>query len=38
MSERQEIALGMRPRSLSGWWFWLRYWSPVAAWWRRRGL
>jgi hypothetical protein len=30
MTERQRIALGLRPRTLSGWWFWLRYWSPVA--------
>jgi hypothetical protein len=29
MKEQQRIALGLRPRTLSGWWFWLRYWSPL---------
>lgn len=30
LNERQRIALGFRPRTMSGWWFWLRYWSPLA--------
>jgi len=29
MKEYQRIALGFRPRTLRGWWFWLRYWSPL---------
>lgn len=33
ISEEQRIALGFRPRTLAGWWFWLRYWSPMAFWW-----
>lgn len=32
LSEEQRIALGLRPRTLSGWWFWLCYWSPLARW------
>jgi len=32
ISEQQRIALGFRPRTISGWWFWLRYWSPFALW------
>jgi len=35
MNERQRIALGLRPRTLGGWWFWLWYWSPIALWWQR---
>lgn len=37
--EKQQIALGFRPRTVRGWWFWLRYWSPPAIWrqwWRGR--
>jgi hypothetical protein len=34
--EGQRIALGLRPRTLKGWWFWLRYWSPFFARWRAR--
>jgi hypothetical protein len=34
MTEEQRIALGGRPRTLAGWWFWLRYWSPLALWWK----
>lgn len=30
LTEQQRIALGFRPRTLSGWWFWLRFWSPLA--------
>lgn len=30
LSERQRIVLGFRPRTMRGWWFWLRYWSPLA--------
>lgn len=30
VTEQQRIALGFRPRTLRGWWFWLRYWSPPA--------
>jgi hypothetical protein len=26
ITERQRIALGFRPRTIRGWWFWLRYW------------
>lgn len=35
LTERHQIALGFRPRSVGGFWFWLRYWSPLAAAWRR---
>lgn len=35
VTEEQRIALGLRPRTIRGWWFWLRYWSPLAEWWRR---
>jgi hypothetical protein len=31
-NERQRIAMGLRPRTLAGWLFWLRYWSPWARW------
>jgi hypothetical protein len=34
MTEEQRIALGFRPRTIAGWWFWLRYWSPPAMWWQ----
>lgn len=34
-TERQRIALGFRPRTLAGWWFWLWHWSPLACWWQR---
>lgn len=38
LTEEQRVALGFRPRTLHGYWFWLRYWSPPARWWlRRRG-
>jgi hypothetical protein len=30
VSDEQRIALGFRPRTLRGWLFWLRYWSPPA--------
>jgi hypothetical protein len=30
--DEEQIALGMRPRTLAGWWFWLRYWSPLGLW------
>ncbi len=30
LSEAQIIALGFRPRTVSGWWFWFKYWSPLA--------
>lgn len=36
VSEEQRIAFGCRPRTLAGWWFWLRYWSPLAFWWAKR--
>jgi hypothetical protein len=36
ISEEQRIALGFRPRTLRGWWFWFRYWSATAFWWRGR--
>jgi hypothetical protein len=36
MTEQQRIALGFRPQTLTGWWFWLRYWSSLALWWERR--
>jgi len=29
MTEQQWIALGFIPRTLYGWWFWMRYWSPI---------
>lgn len=32
-TEEQRIALGLRPRTLRGWWFWLRYWSGIWRWW-----
>lgn len=35
VTDEQRIALGFRPRTLSGWWFWLRYWSPVSLYWIR---
>jgi hypothetical protein len=31
--EETRIALGYSPRTLAGWWFWCRYWSPPALWW-----
>jgi len=37
MTDEQRIALGFRPRTLAGWLFWLRYWSPPVCWWRGRG-
>lgn len=33
-TEYQRIALGYGPRTLGGVWFWVRYWSPPARWWR----
>jgi hypothetical protein len=36
VSEEQLIALGYRPRTLHGWVFWLRFYSPLARWWRGR--
>jgi hypothetical protein len=33
MTEEQRIAIGFRPRTVRGWWFWFRYWSPPAFWW-----
>lgn len=39
MTEQQRIALGEPPSSLGGFWFWLKYWSPLATWlrlWRVR--
>jgi len=36
LTEEQRIVLGFRPRTLRGWWFWLRYWSPPALWWEKR--
>ena len=39
MTEEQRIALGFRPRTVAGWVFWARYWSPPALawvkWWVR---
>ena len=35
MTEEQRIALGFRPRTARGWWFWLRFWSPPAFWWMK---
>ncbi len=35
LKEEQRIALGLRPRTVAGWWFWFRYWSPVAFWLKR---
>lgn len=35
MTEEQRIALGYRPRTARGWWFWVRYWSPPALWWHK---
>jgi hypothetical protein len=32
MTEKQRIALGLRPHTWRGWLFWLRYWSPLAEW------
>lgn len=29
-TEYQRIALGFSPRTVSGWWFWLLHWSPLA--------
>jgi hypothetical protein len=34
LTEKQKIALGFWPSTLAGWWFWLRYWSPLARAWR----
>ena len=34
--EQGRIALGLRPRTMRGWIFWLRYWSPVGLWWEGR--
>lgn len=36
LTEEQRIALGLRPKTLAGWLFWLRHWSPPALWWLRR--
>jgi len=33
--DEQRVALGFRPRTVRGWWYWLRYWSWPALWWRR---
>jgi len=33
MGEQKQIALGLWPRTIRGWWFWLQYWSPIA--WRK---
>jgi hypothetical protein len=33
ISDEQRIALGFWPRTLHGWLFWCRYWSPPALWW-----
>jgi hypothetical protein len=30
--EYQRVALGLRPRTLKGVWWWFRYWSPFAHW------
>jgi hypothetical protein len=35
IAERQWIAAGGWPRTLWGWWFWVRYWSSVPRIWRR---
>jgi hypothetical protein len=35
MTEEQRIAVGLRPRTVAGWWFWLRHWSPLAQWFKR---
>lgn len=32
MNEQQRIALGFRPRTLRGWWFWLCQWSLLSKW------
>jgi hypothetical protein len=32
LTEEQRVVLGYRPRTLRGWWFWLKYWSPPAIW------
>ena len=32
ITEEQMIVLGFRPRTVKGWWFWLRYWSLPAIW------
>ena len=34
-TEEQRIALGLCPKTLRGWLFWVRYWSPPAFWWLR---
>ena len=36
LTEYERIAFGLRPRTVKGWIFWLRHWSPLASW-RRRG-
>ncbi len=36
ITEQQRIALGFRPSTLPGVWFWLWYWSPPALWWVKR--
>ena len=30
--EQRRIVLGFRPRTLKGWVYWLRTWSPLARW------
>jgi len=35
MDDKSRVVLGFRPRTVSGWWFWWRYWSPPAIWWLR---
>ena len=35
LPEHQRIAFGYRPRTLKGWAFWLRHWSPPVCWARR---
>lgn len=35
LTDKHAVALGYWPRTLRGWIFWCRYWSPPAIWWLR---
>jgi hypothetical protein len=36
--DEMDVSFGLRPRTLRGFLFWLRYWSPPARWWRAWGI
>jgi len=36
-TEKQLIALGYKPKTWRGWWFWLRFWRPKTTVWKKPG-